>query len=76
MRNKNYFREWIKAAGIRAIKTIAQSALSMLTVGMAVSDVDWKAVISVSAVAGIYSVLTSIAGLPEVKEINTEGGTE
>ena len=69
MRNPNYFKEWAMAAGIRAVKTVAQSALSVLTVGM-VSDVDWKAVISVSAVAGIYSVLTSIAGLPEVKEID------
>lgn len=70
MRNPNYFKEWAKAAGIRAVKTVAQSALSMLTVGMALSDVDWKAVVSVSVVAGIYSVLTSIAGLPEVKEID------
>ena len=70
MRNPNYFKDWIKAAAIRAVKTIAQSALSMLTVGMALSDVDWKAVISVSIVAGIYSMLTSVAGLPEVKEID------
>ena len=56
-----------KASAIRAIKTIAQTALSMLTVGQAVLDVDWLNVISVSAVAGLISVLTSIAtGLPEV----------
>lgn len=56
-----------KASVIRAIKTIAQTALSMLTVGQAVLDVDWLNVISVSAVAGLISVLTSIAtGLPEV----------
>lgn len=70
MRNPNYFKEWTKAAAIRAVKTVAQSALSMLTVGMALSDVDWRTVVSVSIVAGIYSVLTSIAGLPEVKEID------
>ena len=76
LRNKNYFRDWIKAAGIRAIKTIAQCALSMVSVGMTLSDIDFKSVVSVSLVAGVCSLLTSIAGLPEVKEINTEGGTE
>ena len=58
-----------KAAFVRAIKTIAQTALSLLTVGQAVLDVDWLNVISVSAVAGLISLLTSIAtGLPEVSE--------
>ena len=58
-----------KAAFVRAIKTIAQTALSLLTVGQAVLDVDWLNVISVSAVAGLISILTSIAtGLPEVSE--------
>lgn len=57
-----------KAAFVRAIKTIAQTALSLLTVGQAVLDVDWLNVISVSAVAGLISLLTSIAtGLPEVE---------
>ncbi len=57
-----------KAALVRAIKTIAQTAVSMLTVGQAVLDVDWLNVISVSAVAGLISLLTSIAtGLPEVE---------
>ena len=65
MRIKN--GEFWRASIIRAIKTIAQTALSMLTVGQAVLDVDWLNVISVSAVAGIISILTSIAtGLPEV----------
>ena len=58
-----------KAAIVRAIKTIAQTAVSMLTVGQAVLDVDWLNVISVSAVAGLISLLTSIAtGLPEVSD--------
>ena len=61
-------KKWLKAAGIRAIKTIAQVSLSMLTVGQAVSDVNWINVVSISVTAGIISVLTSIAGLPEVKE--------
>lgn len=61
------FIRWIKAAGIRAGKTAAQVALSMLTVGQAVMDVNWVNVLSVSAVAAVISILTSIAGLPEVK---------
>lgn len=65
LRNKDFW----KASAIRAIKTIAQTAVSMLTVGQAVLDVDWLNVISVSAVAGVISILTSIAtGLPEVEE--------
>ena len=59
-------KKWLKAAGIRAVKTMAQTAVSMLTVGQAVLDVNWVNVLSVSAVAGVISMLTSIAGLPEV----------
>lgn len=60
-------KEWAKAAGIRAIKTVAQTALASITVGAALSDIDWITVLSVSAVAGIASILTSIAGVPEVE---------
>ena len=60
-------KKWFKAAGIRAVKTMAQTAVSMLTVGQAVIDVNWVNVLSVSAVAGVISMLTSIAGLPEVE---------
>ena len=59
--------KWAKAAGVRAIKTVAQTAVSMLTVGQALIDVNWVSVISVSVTAGIISVLTSVAGLPEVE---------
>lgn len=59
--------EWARASAIRALKTIAQTAVSMLTVGQLVTDVDWVSVLSVSVVAGVISILTSIAGLPEVK---------
>ena len=62
------FIRWAKAAGIRSGKTAAQVALSMLTVGQAVMDVNWVNVLSVSAVAAFISILTSVAGLPEVKE--------
>lgn len=58
---------WAKSAAIRAIKTMAQTAVAMLTVGQAVSEIDWINVVSVSFVAGVCSVLTSIGGIPEVK---------
>ena len=60
-------KKWLKAAGTRAVKTMAQTAVSMLTVGQAVLDVNWVNVLSVSAVAGVISMLTSVAGLPEVE---------
>lgn len=60
--------KWWKAAAIRAIKTIAQTAVSMLTVGQLFTEVDWVGILSISGVAGIISILTSLAGLPEVDE--------
>lgn len=60
--------KWLKAAGMRAVKTMAQTALSLFTVGQVISEVDWKMIVSASIVAGIYSLLTSVAGLPELKE--------
>ena len=70
---KKNFKAWIKAAGIRAIKTIAQTAVAMIGTSMLITEVDWVAVVSASALAGLLSLLTSIAGLPEVKEINDAG---
>lgn len=64
----NLSKKWLRAALIRAIKTVAQTAVSMLTVGQYFADVDWLGVLSISVVAGIISILTSIAGLPEVDE--------
>ena len=61
-------KKWFKAAGVRAVKTMAQTALSMLTVGQAVMEVNWLNVLSVTATAGVISILTSIGGIPEVKE--------
>lgn len=60
-------KKWLKAAGIRALKTFCQTAVSMLTVGQAVIDVNWINVLSVSGVAAFISLLTSVAGLPEVE---------
>lgn len=60
---------WFKAAGVRAVKTMAQSALAVLGSGMfGVLDVDWLNLLSITIMAGVCSILTSIAGLPEVKE--------
>lgn len=61
-------KKWWKKAGVRAIKTVAQTALSFITIGAALTDIDWKAVASVSIVAGVYSLLTSLKGIPEMKE--------
>lgn len=61
-------KSWWKAAGTRAIKTFAQTFIGSITVGLALNEVNWITVTSVSAVAAIYSLMTSIAGLPELKE--------
>lgn len=61
-------KKWLRAAGIRAIKTVAQTAVATIGTSAVISDVNWIMVLSASALAGILSVLTSIAGLPEVKD--------
>ena len=67
--NKENFVNWLRAAGIRAIKTVAQTAVGMLSGELlGIMDADWLAVLSVSAMAGIVSLLTSVAGLPEVTQ--------
>ena len=63
-----HFKKWLKAAGIRAIKTVAQTAVASIGTAMAMGDVNWPYVLSASVLAGVLSVLTSIAGLPEVNE--------
>ena len=60
-------KTWFKAAGIRAIKTMAQTAVAMIGTGVVISQVDWLMVVSASALAGVLSLLTSVAGLPELK---------
>lgn len=66
--SKAKFKNWIKAAGVRALKTVAQTAIATISTSFVISDVNWAVVGSASVLAGIISILTSIAGLPEVKE--------
>lgn len=61
-------KAWLKAAGIRAIKTMAQTAVAMISTSVIMSEVDWAMVLSASVLAGILSMLTSIAGLPELEK--------
>ena len=65
---KNNFKEWLKCAGIRAIKTVAQTAVATIGVSAMLSDVNWLAVCSASVLAGVLSLLTSVSGLPEVND--------
>ena len=61
------WKSWLKAAGVRAIKTIAQTAVATIGTAMAMGEVNWLLVASASALAGVLSLLTSIGGLPELK---------
>lgn len=69
-----FTKEWAQAALIRSVKTFAQTAVAMITVGQAFIDINWINVLSVSGVACIYSLLTSLAGLPEVEDKKEEEG--
>jgi hypothetical protein len=65
-------KKWWKAAGIRAIRTVAQTAVATIGTEVLISEVNWLAVLSASALAGVLSLLTSIAGLPEVDDKETD----
>lgn len=60
-------KSWFKAAGIRSVKTFCQTAVSLITVGNMVTELDWTSIIGISATAALVSLLTSVAGLPEVE---------
>lgn len=65
---KIFTKEWFKAAGIRAVRTIAQTAIAVIGTSAVMSEVNWLAVASASVLAGVLSILTSLAGLPEVPD--------
>lgn len=65
---KDNTKQWVKAAAVRAAKTFCQTALSLITVGQAFAEISWINVVSVAGVAAVISILTSVAGLPEVEE--------
>ncbi len=67
MKNKTYWVQWTKKAGVRAVKTVAQAAIAGIGTAAAMGDVNWPYVLSASALAGGLSLLTSVAGLPELK---------
>lgn len=65
---KEKMLKWLKAAGIRAVKTMSQTAVATIGTSAVIDEVNWVMVISASALAGLLSILTSVAGLPEIKE--------
>ena len=67
MKNKEYWINWAKATGVRTIKTMAEVAGSFVIVGMAVNEIDWLHMLSVTVVAGVATILLAIKGLPEVE---------
>ena len=70
---KMKWRSWLKAAGIRAVKTVAQTAVATIGASAVLSEVDWLVVASASALAGVLSLLTSVAGLPELPDTDGDG---
>ena len=66
MNDNGYMKKWLKAAGVRAVKTVAQTAVATIGTAVAMGDVNWPLVVSASVLAGVLSLFTSVAGLPEV----------
>ena len=70
---KTKWMNWIKAAGVRAVKTVAQTAVATIGASAVLSEVDWLVVASASALAGVLSLLTRVAGLPELPDTDGDG---
>lgn len=66
--NKENFRKWLKAAAIRAVKTVFQTVAATLSTAAVISEIDWKLTLTASLTAGLLSLITSVAGLPELKQ--------
>lgn len=73
MKNKEYWINWAKAAGVRAVKTVAQTFVATIGTAAVLQEVNWVMVLSASVLAGVISLATSVAGLPEVSAETTEG---
>lgn len=69
MKKKRKWKQWAKAAGVRAVKTFAQSMVALLPAAATITAVDWKVTVGTAALAGLASLFTSIAGLPEVEDV-------
>lgn len=72
MKNKEYWKNWAKAAGVRAVKTVAQTFVATIGTAAVLQDVNWVMVLSASVLSGVISLATSVAGLPEVNVEETE----
>lgn len=68
MKKKWNWKKWIQAAGVRAVKTMAQTAIALIPASVMISAVDWRTVLGTAALSGVVSMLTSLAGIPEVDE--------
>lgn len=66
--NRQNFKQWAKCAGVRAVKTVAQTAVALIPAAVTITAVDWPVVAGTAALAGVCSLLTSVAGLPEARE--------
>ena len=72
LKNKEYWIKWAKAAGVRAVKTVAQTFVATIGTAAVLQDVNWVMVLSASALSGVISMATSVAGLPEITTEETE----
>lgn len=72
MKNTQYWNRWLKAAGVRAVKTVAQTAVATIGTATVLGEVNWQMIVSASLLSGLVSMLTSVAGIPEVQVEDVE----